>query len=125
MTENDTDKETTAKTTLRQTVRRFARDMTPEQVDAMLDELLAGWPMLGGSFDTLEKVTRVVSPNCMKPAAVVFWMHSTLLVQESRNGCELSLAAGLRAAARCGVTGALVETLRKLTVDVPPPGETH
>lgn len=120
---DDTTKETAAKAMLRDAAMRFAGGMTAEQADQMLDEIRAGWPMFD-SFETLAKVVPVVSPNYLKPGAALFWMHATVLAQESRNGCELSLAAGLRAAARCGVTGALVETLQKLTVDVPPPGET-
>ncbi len=99
-----------ARAQLRACVMRFAPGATETDADDVLRIVRDGW-----GFNDLPQLAAVVGALEMPglgPGAVIFWLHATVKVGRIRNGCELLLAAAVRAAERCGVSAELLDRLR-------------
>jgi hypothetical protein len=91
-------------------VQHFVNGIQAEQACGLLAETVRGWGF--ESFVQLARVVSVVSASCqLKPAAVLFWMHSTVLVTASPPGREMLYRAGLQVARKSGVSGSLLDQL--------------
>src|SRR5207249_2317795 len=90
------------------------REFASEAPDAEAEELLAGICKSWGLKDLnkLDALLRRLAVGRLSTDSVLFWLYVTLLLEQLPNGCEVIFLAGLRVAARCGVTAELVEKLR-------------
>ena len=70
------------------TLRGFAHGMNEEQADGVLDLILKGWGF--GDCTQLQAALAVLEvPGVIGHAALLFWLHATLLVSANPNGRHL------------------------------------